>query len=84
MKGDTYKETIHDGSVSYSVIRVAPPPGGGKHAKTPEQLMRRAKCSALARHMKLIGIHNPYALAKVFVYGGIYDNKLKRGKQLCS
>lgn len=42
MKGDTYKETIHDGSVSYSVVRVAPPPGTGKHAKTVQQQNRRA------------------------------------------
>lgn len=75
MKGDTYRETIHDGSVSYSVIRVAPPPGQGKHAKTPKQKQRRAWCSALARRMKRIGIRNAYAMARAFVYADIYNNQ---------
>ena len=72
MKGDTYKETIHDGSVSYSVIRVAPSPGNGKHAKTVKQVQRRAWCSAIARRYKRQGIRNAYALARAFVYGDIY------------
>lgn len=74
MKGDTYKETIHDGSRSYSVIRMAPPPGKGKHAKTPKQEQRRALCSALARRMKRDGIRNAYAQARAFVYADIYHN----------
>lgn len=51
MKGNTYKETIHDGSVSYSVIRVAPPSGNGKHAKTAAQILRRYYLNVLARNM---------------------------------
>ena len=47
MKGDTYKETIHDGSVSYSVIRVAPLSGTGKHAKTSAQVERRHRFNRL-------------------------------------
>ena len=31
MKNDTYKRTIHDGSVSYSVTEIAPSAGNGKH-----------------------------------------------------
>lgn len=61
MKGDTYKETIHDGSVSYSVVRVAPPPGMGKHAKSAKQIKRREYCSAIARKMKRVGVKNAYA-----------------------
>ena len=68
MKGDTYKATIHDGSVSYSVIRVAPPSGMGRHTKTPKQIERRAHCSALARRFKTSGLPNPYALASAIVY----------------
>lgn len=75
MKGDIYKETIHDGPVSYSVVRVAPPPGQGKHAKTPKQVQRRAWCSALARRMKQDGICNAYAQARGFVYADIYNNR---------
>jgi len=45
----TYKETIHDGSVSYPVVRVAPPPGEGKHAKTPAQAVRRHYFNQLRR-----------------------------------
>lgn len=69
MKGDTYKETIHDGSRSYSVVRIAPPPGKGKHAKTPKQVRRREYCSALARKFKRDGVRNAYAMAKILVYG---------------
>ena len=72
MKGDTYKETIHDGSVSYSVVRVAPPPGTGKHAKTVQQQNRRARCSAMARRLKSAGLRNAYALAQALVYADIY------------
>lgn len=68
MKGDTYKATIHDGSVSYSVKRVAPPPGEGKHAKTLIQILRRQRCSAIARRFKAAGVPNPYALASDIVY----------------
>lgn len=75
MKGDTYKETIHDGSVSYSVVRVAAPPGEGKHTKTFKQQQRRAWCSALARSMKRNGIRNAYAQARAFVYADIYNNQ---------
>lgn len=75
MKGDTYRETIHDGSVSYSVVRVAPPWGQGKHAKTPKQQQRRAWCSALARRMRRDGIRNAYAQARAFVYADIYNNQ---------
>lgn len=74
MKGDTYKETIHDGSVSYSVIRVAPPPGQGNHAKSPKQLQRRTACSTLARKFKRAGIHNAYEQARALVYLDIYNN----------
>jgi hypothetical protein len=75
VKGDTYKETVHDGSVSYPIVRVAPPPGQGKHAKTPKQLQRRAWCSALARKLKSEGIRNAYAQARAFVYADIYNNR---------
>lgn len=68
MKGDTYKETIHDGSVSYSVIRVARLPGTGKHAKNNNQILRRRYCSAIARKLKANGLPNPYALASAIVY----------------
>lgn len=53
MKGDTYKETIHDGPVSYSVTRISPPPGTGKHAKTLEQVRRRHYVNVLRRMMEL-------------------------------
>lgn len=76
MKGDTYKETIHDGSVSYSVVRVAPPPGMGKHAKTPKQVLRREWCSSLARKMKRVGVKNAYAQAWAFVYADVYSSQL--------
>lgn len=75
MKGDTYKETIHDGSVSYSVVRVAPPSGQGKHAKTPKQVLRREWCSAIARKMKRVRIRNAYAQARAFVYADIYNKQ---------
>ena len=68
MKGDTYKATIHDGSVSYSVVRIAPPRGEGKHAKTFKQILRRQRCSAIARRFKVVGIPNSYALASAIVY----------------
>lgn len=73
MKGDTYKETIHDGSVSYSVTRIAPPSGEGKHAKTPKQVLRRALCSRIARDMKRAGVRNAYTQARAFVYADVYD-----------
>ena len=69
MKGDTYKETIHDGSVSYSVIRVAPQAGMGKHAKTLRQILRRQRVSEIARIFKRAGIRNAYAKASAIVYG---------------
>jgi len=69
LKGDTYKETIHDGSRSYSVVRIAPPPGKGKHTKTPKQVKRRLYCSALANGFKREGVRNAYAQAKILVYG---------------
>jgi hypothetical protein len=72
MKVNTYKETIHDGSVSYSVIRVAIPPGAGKHAKTVKQVLRREFCSALARKLKRNGVRNAQAQAREFVYGNVY------------
>lgn len=74
MKGDTYKETIHDGAVSYSVVRIAPPPGEGNHAKSPKQIQRRLLCSALARRFKRAGIRNAYAQARAIVYADIYNN----------
>ena len=74
MKGDTYKETIHDGSVSYSVVRIAPPSGMGKHTKTPKQILRRRYCSALARKFKSDGFRNAYALARALVYPELYLN----------
>lgn len=33
-----YKHTIHDGSVSYSVMLPDPPAGEGKHYKRPEPI----------------------------------------------
>lgn len=35
------KQSIHDGSVTYSVTVPNPSPGTGKHAKTREQAARR-------------------------------------------
>lgn len=69
MKGDTYKETIHDGSVSYSVIRVAPTSGMGKHAKTAKQIIRRRNCSEIARMFKSLGHRKAYEMARFIVYG---------------
>lgn len=68
MKGDTYKETIHDGSVSYSVVRTAPPAGAGKHAKTLKQILRRQHVSEIARIFKRAGIPKAYAKASAIVY----------------
>ena len=68
MKGDTYKETIHDGSVSYSVVRIAPQSGMGKHAKTLMQIIRRQRASEIARIFKRSGICNAYAKASAIVY----------------
>lgn len=73
MKGDTYKRTIHDGSVSYSVVMRAPENGLGKHTKTVEQILRRQSCSALARKYKSRGIRNAYALAEAFVYSKVHN-----------
>lgn len=75
MKGDTYKKTIHDGSVSYSVTLPAPEAGRGKHAKTAKQDNRRAWCSAWARKLKSMGIKNAYAQARAFVYADIYQKR---------
>ena len=72
VKGSTYKKTIHDGSVSYSVIRMAPPSGMGNHAKTNKQVLRREFCSALARRMKRDGVRNAYAQARAIVYADVY------------
>lgn len=63
MKGDTYRETIHDGSVSYSVVRVAPPPGEGKHAKTPAQAERRHFINQMRRKGKLNSVFGEVAFA---------------------
>lgn len=38
-----YKETIHDGSVSYSVIRSDPEPGKGAHYKEPSTLQQYSR-----------------------------------------
>lgn len=43
------KRTIHEGSVSYSVTIPNPAPGQGKHAKTPEQKLRRHYFNRLRR-----------------------------------
>lgn len=61
MKGDTYKETIHDGSVSYSVVRVAPPPGEGKHAKSPAQAARRHYINQMRRKGQLNSVFGAVA-----------------------
>lgn len=84
MKGDTYRETIHDGSVSYSVVRVAPPSGQGKHTKTLKQVMRRNWCSAMARKLKRLGVRNAYAQARAFVYADIYNPYLRSKDELNS
>lgn len=84
MKGDTYKETIHDGSVSYSVTRIAPPPGEGKHTKTHRQILRRALCSRIAREMKCAGVRHAYAKARAFVYADVYAPQLRMKDQLNS
>ena len=69
MKGDTYKATIHDGSVSYSVVRIAPPQGAGKHTKTAWQISRRRACSEIARTCKSLGKRKAYEMARFIVYG---------------
>lgn len=43
-----YKETIHDGSVSYSVIRSDPKPGNGAHYKEPSTLQQYSRALYLA------------------------------------
>lgn len=43
-----YKETIHDGSVSYSVIRSDPEPGKGAHYKEPSTLQHFSRALYLA------------------------------------
>lgn len=75
MKGDTYKKTIHDGSVSYSVVTPAPESGFGKHTKTVKQIIRRRFCSALARKFKREGIRNAYAQAQILVYPEVHWTK---------
>jgi len=44
-----YKETIHDGSVSYSVIRSDPEPGKGAHYKEPSTLQQYSRALYLAK-----------------------------------
>ena len=46
------KQTIHDGSRSYSVEVPNPEPGKGKHAKTEWQKIKRHARNVLARRMK--------------------------------
>ncbi len=72
MKGDTYKKTVHDGSLSYSVTMPAPEGGLGKHTKTVKQIIRRQFCSALARKLKRDGYRNAYAKAQMLVYPEVH------------
>lgn len=50
-----YKHTIHDGSVSYSVMLPDPPAGKGKHYKHPEPIrdvLRRMHVACIGKPEK--------------------------------
>ena len=46
------KKSIHDGSVTYSITVPNHAPGEGKHAKTPDQILRRHSRYQLERLFK--------------------------------
>ena len=54
-----YKHTIHDGSVSYSVMLLDPPEGKGKHYKRPEPIRD------VLRRMHLTFMGKPYEVSQL-------------------
>ena len=54
-----YKHTIHDGSVSYSVMLPDPPAGKGKHYKRPEPIRD------VLRRMHLTSMRKPYEVSQL-------------------